>query len=68
MNTPLGRSVGNALEVLEAIDVLKNKETDSNFVDLCYELASDMISMALEIPKKEAFNLVFDAIHSIYVI
>ena len=64
MNTPLGKSIGNALEVLEAIDVLKNKETDSNFVDLCYELASDMISMALEIPKKEAFNLVFDAIHS----
>ena len=64
MNTPLGTSVGNALEVLEAIDVLKKKECDNNFVDLCYDLAADMISMALEIPKKDAFNMVFDAINS----
>ena len=27
MNTPLGYSIGNSLEVLEAIDVLKGKET-----------------------------------------
>ena len=64
MNTPLGTSVGNALEVLEAIDVLKNKETDNSFVDLCYELASDMISMALGVTKKDAFNMVFEAINS----
>ena len=64
MNTPLGTSVGNALEVLEAIDVLKKKECDNNFVDLCYDLAADMISMALEIPKKDAFNMVFEAINS----
>ena len=64
MNTPLGTSIGNALEVIEAMDVLKRKETESNFVDLCYDLAADMISMALEIPKKDAFNMVFEAINS----
>lgn len=64
MNTPLGTSVGNALEVLEAMDVLKRKETDNNFVDLCYDLAADMISMALGVTKKDAFNMVFDAINS----
>ena len=62
MNTPLGTSIGNALEVLEAIDVLKNKETDNNFVDLCYDLATDMVSMALGITKKVAFNMVYDTI------
>ena len=62
MNTPLGTSIGNALEVLEAIDVLKNKETDNNFVDLCYDLATDMVSMALGITKKDAFNMVYETI------
>ncbi len=64
MNTPLGTSVGNSLEVLEAIDVLKGKEVENNFVDLCYDLAADMVSMALEINKKEAFNMVFETINS----
>ena len=64
MNTPLGTSIGNSLEVLEAIDVLKRKETDNSFVDLCYDLAADMISMALNVSKKDAFNMVFETINS----
>lgn len=62
MNTPLGYSIGNGLEVLEAIDVLKGKETNNSFVDLCIDLASDMVSMGLNISKEEANKLVIKSI------
>lgn len=64
MNVPLGCCVGNSLEVLEAIDVLKGKEADNNFVDLCLELASEMVSMGREISKEDAHELVIDSIRS----
>ena len=64
MNAPLGYAVGNSLEVLEAIDVLKGKEKDNHFVDLCFELASDMVSMGKNISIEEARDLVLDAIDS----
>lgn len=64
MNAPLGYAVGNSLEVLEAIDVLKGKEKDNHFVDLCIELASDMVSMGKNISIEEARKLVIDAIDS----
>ncbi len=64
MNAPLGYAVGNSLEVLEAIDVLKGKEKDNHFVDLCIELASDMVSMGKNISVEEARKLVIDAIDS----
>ena len=58
MNVPLGNRIGNSLEVLEAIDVLKGKEKNNNFVNLCYDLASEMISMGLNISKEDALQLV----------
>lgn len=64
MNAPLGYAVGNSLEVLEAIDVLKGKEKDNHFVDLCIELASDMVSMGKNISIEEARELVLDTIDS----
>lgn len=64
MNAPLGYAVGNSLEVLEAIDVLKGKEKDNHFVDLCIELASDMVSMGKNISIEEAREFVLDAIDS----
>ena len=63
MDTPLGNSIGNSLEVLEAIDVLKGKETNNSFVDLCIELASEMVSMGLEISKEEAQEKVVGVIN-----
>jgi len=62
MDTPLGYSVGNSLEVLEAIDVLKGKENSNNFYDLCIELASEMVSMGLNISKEEAKEKVINSI------
>ena len=62
MNTPLGNSIGNSLEVLEAIDVLKGKETDNNFYHLCIELASNMVSMSLGVSLKEAKDKVLEVI------
>lgn len=53
MDTPLGLTVGNGLEVYEAIDVLKNKG-EKNLTNLIIELASEMVSLGLSIDKKEA--------------
>ena len=64
MNTPLGNKVGNSLEVLEAIDVLKGEETNNHLVDVCYDLASEMISMGKNISKEEALKLVDESISS----
>ncbi len=45
MEEPLGQTVGNALEVQEAIEVLKGKG-EERFVELCLELAAEMICLA----------------------
>ena len=58
MNTPLGYKVGNSLEVIEAVEVLRRKSVDSNLVDVCVELATEMVSMGKNISKKEALDLV----------
>ena len=58
MNTPLGYKVGNSLEIIEAIEVLRRKSVDSNLVDVCVELATEMVSMGKEISKKEALEMV----------
>ena len=62
MNTPLGKCIGNGLEVLEAIDILNGKEKDNNLYNLCIELSSEMVSMGLNISFDEAKELVIDSI------
>ena len=62
MNVPLGRAIGNSLEVQEAIDVLKGKETDNEFVRLCFDLASEMVSMGKNISKEEAYEQVVECV------
>lgn len=64
MNVPLGYTIGNSLEVLEAIDVLKGEEKNNNFVSLCQELATDMVSMGLNIDKEEASKRVAETINN----
>lgn len=63
MDTPLGRAVGNSIEVLEAVDVLAGREKNNNLVELCVELASNMVSMGKEIPYEEAHNQVIKVIN-----
>ena len=64
MNTPLGKTIGNSLEVLEAIDVLRGVEKENPFVDLCIELASNMVSMSFNISLKEAKEKVLESIRN----
>ena len=54
MNTPLGHCIGNALEVSEAVDLLKGKIKSGNLYTLCTELAGEMISLAKGISKWDA--------------
>ena len=61
MDTPLGRCVGNRLEVLEAIDLLNGKG-DENLHNLCIQLASHMVSMAKEIDYDEAKKEVLESL------
>ena len=44
MNEPLGKAVGNSLEVIEAIDTLKGKGP-KDFTDLVYDLCSKLLVM-----------------------
>lgn len=57
MDIPLGHNVGNALEVMEACDVLKGK-SDGPLRFLCIELASYMVKLGLDISYKEARSMV----------
>lgn len=50
MDEPLGRTVGNALEVEEAIDVLKGATEPADVIDLSVELAARMVSLAKDEP------------------
>ncbi len=62
MNNPLGTNIGNSLEVLEAIELLKGNIKDGNFHDLCLKLCSEIISMAKDISKEKALEMSKSAI------
>lgn len=62
MNAPLGTSIGNSLEVLEAISILKGEE-NNHLSELCIDLSSEMVSMGLNISKEEARSKVICSIN-----
>ncbi|HOH88489.1 thymidine phosphorylase, partial [Ruminococcus sp.] len=45
MDSPLGRNIGNALEVKEAVEVLQGK-VKGKLYDICIELAADMLELS----------------------
>ncbi len=57
MDYPLGNTIGNALEVEEAIEILNGKG-NKNFTNLCLIISSYMVSMGKKISIDEAFNIV----------
>lgn len=64
MNTPLGKAIGNKLEVIEAIKVLKGLEKGTLY-DECVILASKLISLAKGISLEKAKEEVVDSINSL---
>ena len=63
MNEPLGNNIGNNLEVLEAIEVLKNNGP-KDLTDICIELATYMVSITKNITYEEAKTKVTEVLNS----
>ncbi len=63
MDIPLGKAVGNTLEVIEATEVLKGN-SGGKLCDLCMELAADMLVMAGKGTKDECLRLAEEAVSS----
>ena len=57
MDIPLGDSIGNALEILEVIRVLRNEE-NNYLVALCKALASKMVEISLDVTIEQAMSMV----------
>ncbi|MFA5478420.1 MAG: pyrimidine-nucleoside phosphorylase [Candidatus Muiribacteriota bacterium] len=64
MNQPLGRYIGNALEVEESIQTLAGNGPD-DLNELCYELGAEMLSLAsIGKSKEERIDMLRDKISS----
>ena len=59
MDIPLGHNVGNKLEVLEAIEVLKGNQ-QGELLELSLDLATKMVSLGKGITEKEALKEIKD--------
>ncbi|MBR1377399.1 MAG: pyrimidine-nucleoside phosphorylase [Bacilli bacterium] len=63
MDEPLGNNIGNSLEVIEAIEILKGKG-NKDLRELCIILASNMVMLSKDISYDEANKMVIDSIKS----
>ena len=63
MDLPLGFAIGNALEVEEAVAVLKNKGPE-DLKRVCLALASQMLALCLDKPPEEAQKIAENALQS----
>ncbi len=64
MNTPLGFCIGNSLEVIEAIRILKGEEVDNNLTKLCIDLSVELLCMAKDVSPRDAQEMVLETIRS----
>ena len=63
MNTPLGKNIGNSLEVIEAIEILKGNGAEDLKYVAC-SLATEIVSLSKNISTQEASELVDNALLS----
>ena len=63
MDRPLGCAIGNSLEVLEAVSVLKGNEVP-DFDRVCVALASTLLSLCYDISHEESEKRVLESIKS----
>lgn len=62
MDLPLGTNIGNALEVKEAVSVLKGSRASDDLREVCLALASRMVSMCYALPLDEAYAKCLDVL------
>lgn len=53
MNEPLGRWVGNALEIRECIEIMQNKPADARLREICIELSAWMLKLGARVRSVE---------------
>lgn len=63
MDVPLGKTVGNALEVKEAVEVLKGSGEDQ-LTEICLTLSANMVSLCFSIDYAEALKRVKSVLNS----
>ena len=63
MDRPLGNNIGNSLEVIEAIEVLRNNGPE-DLKEVCLALSSEIVSLSKNIPIEEARRLTEEALSS----
>ena len=63
MDRPLGKNIGNSLEVIEAIEVLKNNGPE-DLKEVCLTLSSEIVSLSKNISIDKARELTEEAIIS----
>lgn len=63
MDIPLGYNVGNSLEVIEAIEVLKGN-SKGELLDLCIELSTEILSMCKNLDYNTTKQMVQNSISS----
>lgn len=63
MDTPLGTAIGNSLEIIEAVKVLKG-EVDNDLKYVSLALASELVSLIFRISYEEAEKRAIDALES----
>ncbi len=63
MDAPLGNAIGNSLEIIEAVNVLKGR-CRGNLRELCLALAANMLRLIYDIDIKNAHSRAMDALDS----
>lgn len=63
MDTPLGKAIGNSIEIMEVCDTLKNKGP-KDLTQICIDLAANMLYLADKGTLSECYNLAKNALVS----